>query len=262
MGSVLLKTPNQGQGQSQGQSQTQNALAGMDARAKLLAIGVCMLSVSAIQGLGPALATLAFALVLPPAARIPLKTAFLRLAPATVFFLLLALIFGLTYPGARLPGLAWLSLDGLEKALRIALKGYALLLAGIFLACTTSVPALSQGLQALGVPRKLTLLLALTHRQIFLVADEFQRLHRAAVTRGFNACSGLHGCKTVAVLFGQTLLRGLARAERIHAAMLLRGFAGQFHPLRPPSLQKRDIALAIVLGVVPLAICLFDRWPT
>ncbi len=232
----------------------------MDVRAKVLATGVCMVAVSAIQGFGPAVAALGFALALPLAAGIRLKSILLRLVPANVFFLLLALVLGGTYPGAA-ASFPWLSQAGLETALRIAVKGNTLLLVFITLACTTSVPVLARGLQTLGVPRKLTLLMALTHRQIFLVVDEFQRLHRAALARCFSPRCSLHAYRTIALLFGQTLLRSLARAERIHGAMLLRGFTGMFHGLRPDPPHGRDIALAVLVGTLPGLICLYDRWP-
>lgn len=232
----------------------------MDVRAKVLAAGVCMVAVSAIQGLGPAVAALGFALALPPAAGIRLKSILRRLVPANVFFLLLALVLGFTYPGAA-AGFPWLSQPGLEMALRIACKGNTLLLVFIATVCTTSVPALAQGLQALGAPRKLTLLMALTHRQIFLVADEFQRLRRAALARCFRPRCSLHAYKTIALLLGQTLLRSLARAERIHGAMLLRGFTGRFHGLGPDSSPLRDTAPAVLVSALPVLICLYDRWP-
>ncbi len=236
-------------------------LSRMDARIKVLTAVVCMLAVSGIQGLGAGLAALAFALVLTLAAGIRIKSAFFRLVPANVFFLSLALVLGLSYPGPVMTGIPWIRPNGLELALRIAVKGNTLLLVFLALVCTTSVPALSHALQALGVPRKLTLLLALTHRQVFLVFAEFQRLHRAALARCFSPRCSLHAWKTYGVLFGQTLLRSLSRAERIYGAMLLRGFAGRFHTLAPSSLTWRETLPAAALTLLPLIICLYDRWP-
>lgn len=239
-------------------------LSRMDARAKVLAAGVCMAAVSAIQGFGPAMAALGFALALPLVAGIRLKSVLLRLVPANIFFLFLVLVLGLTYPGNAVESVVWLTWftrDGLEVALRIVVKGNTLLLMFIALVCTSTVPALSQALQSLGVPRKLTLLLALSHRQIFLVMDEFQRLHRAALARCFSPRCSVHAYKTIALLFSQTLLRSLARAERIHGAMLLRGFTGRFHALIPFSRLRRDAFQAALLGLMPLLICLYDRWP-
>ncbi|HDQ40375.1 MAG TPA: cobalt ECF transporter T component CbiQ [Desulfonatronum sp.] len=236
-------------------------LSRVDPRAKLLAAGLCMVCVSAIRGFDAALAALLFALVLTFAAGVRLQNAVLRLAPANVFFLVLGFVLGLSYPGKTPEGIPWISLDGLELALRIAVKGNTLLLVFMAMVCTSSVPALSHALQALGLPRKLTLLLAFTHGQVFLVRDEFHRLHRAALARGFSPRCTMHTYRTYAVLLGQTVLRSLSRAERIHGAMLLRGFTGRFHTLASPALGWREILLVAALGMVPVLICLHDRWP-
>ncbi|WP_045222342.1 energy-coupling factor transporter transmembrane component T family protein [Desulfonatronum thioautotrophicum] len=233
----------------------------MDARIKILTAMVCLMAVSGVQGHEAGLAALIFGLGLTRLAGLHLANVALRLAPANIFFVGLGLVLGLTYPGPPLTAAPWLSLDGLSLALRISLKGNALLLIFIALLCTSSVPALSQALHRLGVPRKLPLLLALTFRQLFLVAEEYHRLYRAALARGFAPSNSRHTYRTVAVLFGQTLLRALARAERIHGAMLLRGFSGQFHTLRPGTWGFSQAALATGLCIPPALITVLDRWP-
>lgn len=235
-------------------------LSRMDARIKLLSAALCLASIAAIQGYMAALAVLLFALGLAMGAGIPPRSILLRLVPANIFFLVLGMVLGLTYPGPSLRSIPWISPAGLELTLGIALKGNALLLVCITLVCTTSVPALSQALHALGVPLKLTLLLAFTHRQIFLVLEEYRRLSRAALARGFTRRCTMHAYKTLAVLFGQTLLRSMARAERIHGAMLLRGFTGRFYSLDPPTLAWRDGIPALALALIPAIICIHDRW--
>lgn len=231
----------------------------MDARIKILTAAVCLIAVSAIQGHGSGLAALIFGLGLTGLASLPLKRVAVRLIPANVFFLGLVLVLGLSYPGHVLAAIPWLSQDGLTLALGIALKGNALLLICIALPGTSSVPALAQAMHRLGLPRKLTLLLSLTFRQLFLVAEEFQRLHRAALARGFVPQCSRHTYRTIAVLFGQTLLRGLARAERIHGAMLLRGFNGRFRTLDNGSLTASQVVLASALCIPPVLITLHDR---
>lgn len=233
----------------------------MDARIKILSMGLCLTSVSAVQGHAAALSALLFGAGLVFIARLQISSVLLRLAPANIFFLVLGLVLGLTYPGESLDYFSRLSHDGLSLALRIFLKGNALLLIFMALACTSSVPVLAQALQGLGLPRKLTLLLAFTFRQIFLVIEEFQRLHRTVLARGFHPRCTLHTYQTYAVLFGQTLIRSLARAERIHSAMLLRGFSGHFRPLFAPPWNRADVYPALGLCVPPLLISLHDRWP-
>ena len=231
----------------------------MDARIKILTAAVCLIAISAVQGHGAGLAALLFGLGLTRLARLPLGRVAVRLIPANVFFLGLALVLGLTYPGPALAAVPWLSQDGLTLALRIGLKGNALLLIFIALLCTSPVPALALAMHRLGVPSKLTLLLTMTFRQMFLVAAEYQRLHRAALARGFVPNCSRHALSTVALLFGQTLLRSLARAERIHWAMLLRGFSGRFRTLDNGSWTASQAVQASALCIPPVLITLHDR---
>ncbi|TVQ95895.1 MAG: energy-coupling factor transporter transmembrane protein EcfT [Desulfovibrionales bacterium] len=231
----------------------------MDARIKLLTSAVCLIAISAIQGHGAGLAALLFGMGLTRLAGVSLGRVAARLIPANMFFIGLTLLLGLTYPGPALSAVSWLSQDGLTLALRISLKGNALLLVFIALLCTSSVPALAEAMRRLRLGRKLPLLLALTFRQLFLVAEEFQRLHRAALARGFAPRCSWHTYRTIAVLFGQTLLRSLARAERIHGAMLLRGFNGRFRTLDNGSWTAFQAVQASALSIPPVLITLHDR---
>ena len=43
-------------------------------------------------------------------------------------------------------------------------------------------------------------------------------------------------------MIGQLLLRTLARAQRIHLAMLSRGFEGKIHLVRPVQIHGKDVA--------------------
>ena len=230
----------------------------MDARIKILAAMVCLIAVAWIQEPGAGVAVLLFGVGLVGLAGLHPKCVALRLAPANLFFLGLTLVLGLTYPGQVLAVAPWISQDGLTLSLRIALKGNALLLIFIALLCTSSVPALAQAMHRLRLGRQLPLLLALTFRQLFLVAEEFQRLYRAALARGFTPQCSRQACRTIGVLFGQTLLRSLARAERIHAAMLLRGFTGHFHTLNNDAWSTPQALQAFALCIPPVLIVLHE----
>jgi cobalt/nickel transport system permease protein len=86
-------------------------------------------------------------------------------------------------------------------------------------------------LKQLGVPAVLTTQLLFLHRYIQLLAGELQRMNLARQLR-----SGSTNTMSLAVygsLLGHLLLRTLERAQRIHQAMLSRGFDGQL-PLRQP----------------------------
>lgn len=92
---------------------------------------------------------------------------------------------------------------------------------------TTGFSAVCQALERLGMPQVFAVQLLFLYRYIFVLADEGERASRA---RELRACGkkGL-GIRSFGSLIGHLLLRTWQRAERIHQAMLARGFKGEFH---------------------------------
>ena len=105
----------------------------------------------------------------------------------------------------------------------------ALLTAGaaIVLVAVTGFPAICEALARLGMPRVFAVQLLFLYRYLFVLTDEGGRVARA---RQLRACGkkGL-GVQHFGPLLGHLLLRAWGRAERIHMAMLARGFTGEVH---------------------------------
>ncbi len=102
--------------------------------------------------------------------------------------------------------------------------------AAFILVGTTGFTAVCQALQRLGTPQIFTVQLLFLHRYILVLADETDRASRA---RELRSCGkkGL-GVTSFGSLTGHLLLRTWLQAERIHTAMLARGFTGRFHVSR------------------------------
>lgn len=88
---------------------------------------------------------------------------------------------------------------------------------------STTFPRLMQGMTGLGVPRLFVLLIGFTWRYLHLLQEEALKLRQAAVCRGWQ---GRHWAetRTVGHLIGTLFLRSYERGERVHAAMLSRGW--------------------------------------
>jgi cobalt/nickel transport system permease protein len=83
------------------------------------------------------------------------------------------------------------------------------------------------------------------------------RLISALKVRGFRPGTNLHTYKTFAYLVGMLLVRSAERAERVHNAMLCRGFRGRLYSLNQFSIHRVDIVtlifmtgLIVALGVI------------
>lgn len=115
----------------------------------------------------------------------------------------------------------WLSCASIMVRSMLTL-GAALILVGV-----TGFPAICGALERMGMPEVLAVQLHFLYRYIFVLTEEGARAARARDLRSFgNRGTGL---RTFGSLVGHLLLRTWQRAERIHTAMLARGFIGEFH---------------------------------
>jgi len=95
------------------------------------------------------------------------------------------------------------------------------------LAALTGFPAICRAMERLGMPKAFAMQLLFLYRYIFVLTEEGARASRARELRSFGKKG--RGPASYASLLGHLLLRTCQRAERIHMAMLARGFTGVFH---------------------------------
>ena len=124
--------------------------------------------------------------------------------------------------------------------------------AAIVLVAVTGFPAICEALERLGMPRVFAVQLLFLYRYIFVLTDEGGRVARA---RQLRSCGkkGL-GLRHFGPLVGHLLLRTWERAERIHLAMLARGFTGEVPARRQGRFGGKE--LRFLLGWSTLFIAL------
>ena len=111
--------------------------------------------------------------------------------------------------------------------------------AAVILVGVTGFPAICRALERLGMPRVFAMQLLFLYRYIFVLTEEGGRASRARELRSFGK-RGL-GMGAFGSLVGHLLLRTWLRAERIHMAMLARGFTGEFHARYPSRFGVREL---------------------
>ena len=115
--------------------------------------------------------------------------------------------------------------------------------AAFILVGTTGFTAVCQALERLGMPRIFTVQLLFLYRYIFVLTEESDRASRA---RELRSCGKRgQGIRSFGSLVGHLLLRTWQRAERIHMAMLARGFTGQFHARRQSGFGIAEICFVV-----------------
>jgi cobalt/nickel transport system permease protein len=91
---------------------------------------------------------------------------------------------------------------------------------------------LCMGLEKLWVPRVLVTQLQMLHRYLSLLRGEALRMVRAHDLRISGRKPKIR-LATAGSMIGLLLLRALSRAERVHRAMLVRGFDGEVRMIQP-----------------------------
>lgn len=109
----------------------------------------------------------------------------------------------------------------------------------LILVAVTGVTAICRAVEQLGMPRVFTVQLLFLHRYLFVLAEEGGRASRARELRSFGR-QGM-GIGSYGSLIGHLLLRTWQRAERVHMAMLARGFTGEFPALRASVFGLREL---------------------
>lgn len=111
--------------------------------------------------------------------------------------------------------------------------------AALILIATTSFHGVCAALGKMGVPRTFVVQLLFLYRYVFVLIEEASRMATARSLRSFDG-RGM-GFTVFTNMIGQLLLRSLDRAQRIHAAMLCRGFDGEIRIARPLEIHSRDV---------------------
>jgi cobalt/nickel transport system permease protein len=176
--------------------------------------------------------------------------------PFVVFALVLPFVS--TGPRVDLLGLS-LSQDGLLAGWNILAKGTLGVLAAIVLAATTDARALLLGLQRLRLPARMVEIAAFMVRYADVVVKDLQRMRIARESRGFEG-RHLGHLKVVAQGAGALFIRSYERGERVHLAMLSRGYTGALPLLdRAPS-GRAAWAAAAVLPAAAAVVAIGTWW--
>lgn len=132
------------------------------------------------------------------------------------------------YIGTVAVSVGWLSF------MAILLRGLVAAQALFVLVSSTGFRCLCQALRQWGMPAVLVSQLLFVYRYLYVLLCESLSMERARASRGYGRRA--YPLRLWGVFIGQLLLRTIDRSERIHRAMLSRGFTGTF----PLYGQERD----------------------
>ena len=215
----------------------------LDARTKLVGIFVFVVVSAVLTDLVLVLTSLAVALTLVFASRLPifhLAGMYLTALPFILFASVSVFLFG-----------------GWERGVQMWARTSACVLPLLVLAAGTETFDLFAGLRRLRVPAVITTLLMLTQRYILLLSEELSRMSIARKARGFRGARNLldrYGLKIIAFTSGMVLVRSFDRADDIYEGLKCKGFRQEMTPWRRSRVALMDVVL--VSGLVAVAVVL------
>ncbi len=150
------------------------------------------------------------------------------------------------------------SREGLWGMWNIVAKATIGATVSIVLAATTEIPEMLRGMAVLKVPAPLTAIAMFMVRYLELVAGELGRMRIAMTARGYDP-RWLWQARPIAASAGALFVRSYERGERVHAAMLSRGYSGAMPDLnrrRATGAEWLTAAILPTLGVLVAAVAL------
>ncbi len=124
------------------------------------------------------------------------------------------------------------------------------------LIATTGFNSVCMALEKLGIPKIFAVQLLMLYRYIFVLIEEGQRMYRARTLRSFQ--KRRMDMKTFSYFIGQLLLRTLDRGQRIHQAMLCRGFDGTVRTRQTLHLTLQDVLVFCSCSILLMGLRLYD----
>ena len=175
--------------------------------------------------------------------------------PVVVFALLLPFV--ATGPD-RVVGPVTVSTTGVAAAWSVLAKGLAGVLAAVAFAVTTRPADLVLALQRLHAPDLVVTVLSFMVRYLGVVTDELRRMRVARESRAFTG-RGLRAWPVLAAGSGALFVRTYERGERVHLAMLSRGFSGRLPVVTELVATRGQWALALAPAAVALTASVLVR---
>lgn len=145
---------------------------------------------------------------------------------------------------------------GWVSFLSILIRGLLAVQAVLILIHSSGFYNLCRSLHQMGVPSLFTTQILFVYRYLFVLLQETLSMQRARDARSFGRTS--YPLRQWGVFVGQLLLRTVERSERIHRAMVSRGFNGKMESRYHAHLSFRDF---IYIAVCCLAFVFLRYYP-
>ncbi|MFM8621325.1 MAG: cobalt ECF transporter T component CbiQ [Candidatus Nanopelagicaceae bacterium] len=144
-------------------------------------------------------------------------------------------------------------------ALSIIAKATIGVLLAILLSSTTPAREILRGFETLKLPTLLVQITSFVLRYLNVINDEMERMTVARSSRGFEP-KGIKDWKFVSAAAGALFIRSYERGERVHLAMISRGYEGKLPSSSTSKVTKADrFKIALLISII-LALSILGRF--
>jgi cobalt/nickel transport system permease protein len=223
----------------------------LDPRAKLIGLtGVTLIAVTTPLHAWPAWVGCALALaIVALLGRISARTLWTRARVVLPLVLFVAIFVPFVRKGGETIALGPLTVSeaGLATFATVSAKAILGTLSAVLLGATTSFPDVLHALERLKAPRLLVLIAAFMYRYLFVIVDEVRRMRAALAARGYAPRHALQ-VQAIGRVATALFLRTYERAERVHLAMLARGWSQTMPRLDTLAYRRTDAVFLAALA--------------
>lgn len=254
-------------------------LQGLDPRVKLISILVLIVSASLIRDWRILFIVYGLTLIFASASQIGVLFFIKRVwlfIPIFAGIIVLPVIFNVFMPGdslfvlatpgagahigpLALPETLAITVQGTVTAVTFILRVATCVSAAVLLFLTTPRDPLFKSLRSLGVPKVYVLTLNMCYRYIFLFIDLVKDFYIAKKSRTIKPLSTLEEQKWVAGRIGYTLVKSMDMGEKVHGAMLSRGYNGDVKLIRSYHMRPRDYTALFTVLVFSVILVLISQ---
>ncbi len=165
-----------------------------------------------------------------------------------------------TYIGPiLLPSTIYITTQGTLSAVTFILRVATCVSIAVLLILTTKRDELFKSLRSLRVPKVYVLTLDMCYRYIFLLMDAVRDFYTAKKSRTITTLPMRDEQKWVAGRIGYVLVKSLDTSERVHKAMISRGFDGDVKLMHDYVMQKRDYATIVGVSTFSVVLVLISQ---
>jgi cobalt/nickel transport system permease protein len=158
-----------------------------------------------------------------------------------------------------LPSVITITVQGTMVALTFVLRVATCVSSAVLLFLTTPRDLIFKSLRSLKVPKVYVLTMDMCYRYIFLFADTVRGFYTAKKSRSIKSLPLIEEQKWVGNRIGYTLVKALSMSEKVHQAMISRGFTGDIKILHRYSIHQRDYVACVSVFALSIFLILVSQ---